>query len=322
MKQRPAHILKPFLLLTMLIIASMPVSAMAAAATSNTLAMALLPIPDALPSYVAQAKGYFKASGITVKHLPVVSALERDQLMQAGRIDGMLNELAGTANFNRDKVRMQVVASARIPLGQSPLFTVLVAPKSQIRTVQDLDQVPIAVSKNTIIEYITDRLLTDAGLPRDKIVTRSVPVLPERMQLLLSGQIQAATLPAPLSTSAIKAGAKRIIDDLSKPEISLSVLSFSATSLTEKKEIVHAYIKAWMKGARDLNQDPEAYRALMQKKIRVPGNVKHVYKIPPFPVNQLPTQAQWQDVMAWMIQKKLLTHKSSYTESVNGSFLK
>ncbi|WDP89055.1 MAG: ABC transporter substrate-binding protein [Desulfobacter sp.] len=291
-------------------------------APSRTLTMALLPIPDVLPSYVAQENGYFKEYGIKVNALPVASALERDQLMQAGKIDGMVNELAGTANFNRDKVRMQVVASARCPLGDAPLFRVLSAPQSGIQTISQLKHVPIAVSKNTIIEYITNRLLTSSGFSTDEINTRSVPVLPERMQLLLSGQIKAATLPDPLGASALKAGAKLIIDDLSLPERSLSVLSFSLTSLTEKTEAVECYVKAWMKGARDLNEAPEAYRPLMLKRIRVPKNLKNDVKIPPFPVKQLPSEAQWNDVMEWMIQKKLLAGAVKYNESVNGAFLK
>ncbi len=319
MKQLPLFLLNACLILTGYIIIT---ATLAAADTYSTLVMALLPIPDSLPSYVAQEKGYFRDYGITVKHLPVVSAIERDQLMQAGRIDGMLNELAVTASFNRDNVRIQIVATARSPLGTSPLFTVLAAPQNGIRTIQDLKQVPIAVSKNTVIEYITDQLLSDAGLSENDIVTRSVPVLPERMQLLLSGQIQAATLPEPLTSSALKAGAKRIADDLSKPEISLSVLSFSVTSLTEKKATIQAYINAWMKAARDLNENPDAYRELMHKKIRVPGNVKKEFKIPPFPIHQLPTQTQWNNVMAWMVQKTLLRHGIPYAESVNGNFIK
>ena len=33
--------------------------------------------------------------------------------MQAGAIDGMLNEMASTANFNREQTRVQIVATAR-----------------------------------------------------------------------------------------------------------------------------------------------------------------------------------------------------------------
>ena len=58
----------------------------------KSLKVALLPILDTFPFYVAEAQGYFDRYGVTVEAVPVGSGLERDQLMQSGAIDGMLNE--------------------------------------------------------------------------------------------------------------------------------------------------------------------------------------------------------------------------------------
>lgn len=286
------------------------------AAEAARLRIALLPIPDVLPVYVALEQGYFKEAGIAVEPISVGSALERDQLMQAGRIDAMINELAGTASFNRDKALMQTVAVARAPKGDSPLFRILAAPGSDIDTPEELAGVPIAVSMNTVIEYLTDRILQDKGLPRERIVKQSVPVLPERMQLLLSGQIKAATLPDPLAFAAMKAGARVVMDDTLAPLYSASVISFSTKTIQTTPKAVDGFVKAWMRAAADLNQNPEAFRALMLKKIRVPKNVQKSFPIPPFPVAQIPTKAQWDDVMAWMIQKGLLKAPVSYEISV------
>lgn len=81
------------------------------AVESNTLRLALLPIPDVLPVYVAQEKGYFAELGISVESLSVGSAVERDQLMQAGRVDGMINEISRAANFNREQGRVKIVST-------------------------------------------------------------------------------------------------------------------------------------------------------------------------------------------------------------------
>ena len=90
------------LLMVLLILAGLPSHLFAQKAQSATsLKVALLPILDTLPFHAAQAKGYFDRYGVTVTAGPVGSGLERDQLMQAGAIDGMLNEMATTANFNR-----------------------------------------------------------------------------------------------------------------------------------------------------------------------------------------------------------------------------
>ena len=306
-----------FLLLVTFII---PVSSFGGAKKA-ILRLALLPIPDVLPVYVALEKGYFKELGVTVEPLSVGSALERDQLMQAGKVDGMINEISGAANFNRDKIQVKIISVARSPIGDNPLFRILAAPGSGITTVAGLAGVPIGISKNTVIEYISTRLLTIGGLTNEEIEYKSIPVLPERLQLLLQGQIKAVTLPDPLGAAAIKAGAIEVVNDMDRSDVSASVITFSTDSLENKTELVKNFMIAWEKAAQDLNQDPVAYEQLMLKKIRVPKNIQGEFAIPPMPIKTLPTKAQWDDVMAWMVERKLLAAPLVYEESVTSAFL-
>jgi NitT/TauT family transport system substrate-binding protein len=50
---------------------------------------------------VAEARGYFEEYTVEVKVVPVASGLQRDQLMQSGAIDGMLNEMITTGIWLR-----------------------------------------------------------------------------------------------------------------------------------------------------------------------------------------------------------------------------
>ena len=288
---------------------------------AESLKLALLPIPDVFPVYVAEAQGYFAQEGLEIEALPVGSAVERDQLLQAGSIDGMINEISGAMLFNREQVGMRIVSFARIPLADAPLFRVLAAPGTAKTAVTDLAGVEVAVSMNTVIEYVTERLLTAGGVAGDAVRFASVPVLPERLQLLLSGQIKAATLPDPLGFAALAGGAVEVVNDLQLADLSASVISFSATALVEKHEAVRKFMVAWDKAAADLNSDPEKFRELMLKKIRVPKNVAQSYQIPPFPRGKVPTKAQWDDVQGWLIDKKLLSGPVSYEDSVTAEFL-
>jgi NitT/TauT family transport system substrate-binding protein len=97
---------------------------------SPHLGLLFYPILDAFPYHVAEANGYFNDSGVEIKVVPVASGLERDQLMQAGAIDGMLNEMITTANFNRDRVQIKTVIAARKAYPNYPLFRLLPAPGS------------------------------------------------------------------------------------------------------------------------------------------------------------------------------------------------
>jgi NitT/TauT family transport system substrate-binding protein len=288
---------------------------------AKTLKVALLPILDVFPFYVAESEGYFVNLGVDVKAVPVASGLERDQLMQSGAIDGMLNEMITTANFNRSRTQVKSVISARKAYGDYPLFRLLSAPGIKFSATRDLAGVAIGISKNTIIEYVTDRLLIAEGLEAKAIVKKSVPVIPERYQLLLQGQLKAATLPDPLAKSALAAGAGEIVDDSAYPGYSVSVLSFNINSLKNKARAVRLFLKAWDRAAAAINKEPEAFRGLLLKKIRVPKNIQQTYKIPPYPRREVPTAGQWADVMDWMTEKGLLQSALPYEDSITAEFL-
>lgn len=290
-------------------------------APSEPLRVALLPILDSLPYYVAEANGYFEDEGVSVEVVPVASGLERDQLMQSGEIEGMLTELPVVAVFNAAQPSVQVLITARKAYEDAPLFRVLAAPGSGINTPAGLAGVEIGIAENTIIEYVTDRLLQAEGLSDEEIATRSIPAIPERYQLLMEGQIAAANLPDPLAQSAIEQGATNVIDDSAYPEYAVSVLAFSTEAIEQNPDALQAFLRAWDHAAADINSNPEAYRALLLEQVRVPENVQETYQIPPFPRSEVPSPDQWADVNQWLIDKGLLQSELPYEESVSTEFL-
>ena len=299
----------PFLLILLLSVTPCP-------ASQNQLRIALLPIIDSFPYHVAQEENLFAKAGIDVEGLTVSSAVNRDQLMQSGEIDGMLNELMSAANFNRGEARVRVVAVVRVADATHPLFRILAAPGSPLQGPADLAGTPIGISRNTIIEYVTDRLLEHAGLSPTAIDKQSVPSIPERYQLLLQGRLPAATLPDPLAQSAIASGAVLLIDDRAIAGRSLSVLTFTNQALGQKKAVIKRFLNAWNEAVPRINSNPESYRSLLLAKIRIPPNVQDNYQIPPFAYRQIPNRDQWQDVMTWMVDRKLLNTPIDFHNSV------
>jgi len=289
-------------------------------AEDTNLKMGLLPILDVIPFYVAEQSGYFEDEGINVELVPVKSAQERDALMQAGEIDGMLNDLISTGLFNRDEAQIKIVATARRAYPESPQFRVLAAPGSEIGSVQDLAGVPIGISQNTVIEYITDRLLEAEGLSSDQIEIIEVSAIPVRFEQLMAGQIDAATLPDPLAQGALAAGATQVIDDSQYAEYSQSVLSFSTQAVENKPNTIGKFLKAWNQAVGDLNGNPDGFSDLLIEKGRVPESIQGSYQMPPFPAGEIPSQAEWEDVVDWLLAKGLIDQAISYEDSVSTDF--
>jgi NitT/TauT family transport system substrate-binding protein len=289
-------------------------------AENTNLKMGLLPILDILPFYVAEQKGYFEEEGINVEFVPVKSAQERDALMQAGEIDGMLNDLVSTGLFNRDEVQIKIVATVRRSYPESPQFRVLTAPDSGISSAQDLAGVPIGISQNTVIEYITDRMLEAEGLSPDQIEIVEVSAIPVRFEQLMAGQIQAATLPDPLAQGAVADGANLVVDDSQYAEYSQSVLSFSIEAVDSKPNTINKFLSAWNRAVGDLNSNPNQYSDLLIEKARVPESIQGSYQMPPFPEGEVPSQAEWQDVVDWLLEKGLIDQPITYEDSVSTGF--
>ena len=179
------------------------------------LKLALIPVLDTIPIYIALQNGYFGAQGIEVETVPVKSPQERDVLLQTGQVDGVLTDLQGVGLLNKDSARVKAVYTSRRPFPDAPLFRILASPKSNIATPADLKGVPIGISNNTIIEYLTDRILTSEGLTADEIAKIDVGAITVRFEQLMNGNIQAAVLPDPLAQGAIAAGARLVADDTS-----------------------------------------------------------------------------------------------------------
>ena len=286
-----------------------------------TLRLALLPIVDALPFYVAEKQGYFKENGVSIEFIPTSSAAERDQLIAAGQADGMINDLVSVALYNRDGVQVQTVRFARTADQNTALYRVLAAKDSGITSAEGLAGVPIGVSQATIIDYVTSRLLEKEGLTTDQIQTMAVPKLPDRMALLGSGDLKAATLPEPFGSMAEQSGAVVIVDDSKHPEYGNSVISFRKAVIDEHPEAIRGFLAAVEKATGDINQDPNGWRALLSEYNLAPAAVVDSYPLTAFPTAAVPSEAQFADVVAWAKSKGLIEHDLSYGDSVTGQYL-
>ncbi len=291
------------------------------AAEDGKLKLALIPVLDTIPIFIAQQNGYFAEQGIQVETVPVKSPQERDVFIQTGQADGILTDLQGVGLLNKDAVKVKAIYTARRPFPAAPIFRVLASPKASIAGPADLKGVPIGISNNTIIEYLTDRILTAEGLKPDEIAKIEVGAITVRFEQLMNGNIQAAVLPDPLAQGAIAAGAKLVVDDTKYATLSQSVLVFTADTLKAKPQTIRKFLVAWEKAVNELNANPEKYRGVLIERGRVPASIQDNYQMPPFPGRGAPSEAEVADVIAWLKAKSLIARDIPYVEMVDSSFL-
>jgi NitT/TauT family transport system substrate-binding protein len=314
--------MKRFLiLLTLLGLLLNACSTPAPATESVTLRIAVIPVIDTLPMFVAEAEGLYARHGVKVELIPVASAPERDQLLQAGQADGTLNELLAVMFFNRESIQMQAVRYGHMAFQGAGHFFILASGQSGITDVEELKGVEIGISQGTIIEYITDRLLEAEGFTSADIKYLAVPKIPDRMALLSSGELKAAVMPDPLGGLAVQQGAQIILDDSSYPLLGASVISFRKAVVDQHPAAIKAFLAAIEDAVGLVNSDPAKFSALLVEKKIVPQPLAGSYIVPRFPVKGVSSEDEWNDVLAWAKSKGLLGADIAYKDSVNSTFL-
>jgi NitT/TauT family transport system substrate-binding protein len=241
--------------------------------------------------------------------------------MQAGQVDAIINEIVSTLFYNQTDSQVVIVRFLRVASKEYPLFRILAAPDSGIKTVEDLKGIEIGISEGTVIHYTTDRLLTNAGLIPEEITTIAIPKIPDRIALLSSGELLAANLPDPAASAALLQGAVVVVDDTSLPEISSSVLSFDTQMAAENPAVVQGFLAAVERAIEDINADKDAWLDLMLEKGLLPPTLADTYTIPDFPPASIPSETQFADALEWALEEKLIPEAVNYQNSVSGEYL-
>jgi NitT/TauT family transport system substrate-binding protein len=306
-----------FIILSLIVL----LSACASPAEPAILRIAVLPIIDTLPMYVAQEERLFSKQGITVEFVPVASAPERDQILAAGQADGTINETLAVMLFNKESVQMQVVRYALRPTAGHGHFFIIASGQSGITEVNGLKGVEIGVSQGTIIEYVTERILQAEGFSSDQIKTVAVPRIPDRMALLASGELKAGVMPDPLASLVVGQGGVIVTDDSKYPNYGFSVISFRKQVVDENPQAVKGFLAAIEEATALINQDPAKYKNVLGEQSLVPAPLLDAYQPPVFPPAGVPTEAEWQDALDWLKEKGMLDVNVSYADSVNASLL-
>ena len=318
MVKKSVPVLLSILLLTSVLLAACGPTQPAA---PTTIKVALLPVLDVLPMVVAQQEGLYTKHNLVVEIIPVSSAPERDQLIAAGQTDAIMNELTSVMFLNQEKIQVQAVRYARTATADQALFSIMAGKDSGITDAQGLKGQPIGISQGTIIEYLTDRLLTAEGFAAADMNFVAVPKIPDRMSLLASGELKAATLPEPFVTLAKQSDAVTALDDTAHPEFSFSIITFSKAFIDANPEAVKAFLAAVEEAVELINKDPQKYASLMVDQKMVPAPLAETFKVPTYPAKGVPTEAQFLDVLEWVKAKGYLSVDLSYADNVNGSLL-
>jgi NitT/TauT family transport system substrate-binding protein len=279
----------------------------------------VLPVMQALPLFVAQEKGLFAEEGVEVELILFRSGLEKDAAMAAGQTQGYFGDMLTSIILGANQAPMRMVATIFNTTGDQRMFAVLAAPGTGKPSLTELARKGIAGSSNTIIEYVTTRLLENEtpGGNLDMIETKNILV---RMPMLLAGQVPGAVLPEPLVTLVEGKGATVVADDRGLG-ITPTTLLFTKEFIDGNTDAVKAFLRATTRASALINEDPEGARPIMIKFARIPEPLQQSVAIPVFMSPAPPEKELVMDAYNWLNDKGVLKSELSYDEMVRGDLL-
>ncbi len=284
-----------------------------ALAAGEPISFGTLPALQALPLFVAQERGLFRAEGVEVELVPFRSALEKDTALAAGAISGYFGDLPTAITFSANARPARMVATVFNSVGSERMFAVLAAPGTGKPPFAELAKKGIAGSSNTVIEYVVSQLLARQGGGGLKMVESKD--IGTRMAMLLQGQVAGAGLPEPLVTLAERKGATVVVDDRGSG-LSSTVLLFTDDFLARRPEDVKRFLRAVANASRIISTDPESVRGAMVKLARVPEDLAATYPVPRFPAPAVPDREAVMDVYRWLAARKVLKSELTYERMV------
>ena len=273
----------------------------------------ILPIEDSLPIVVAKDENLFSRYGLEIEVVNFNSALERDAALMAGKVDAVITDPLAVLILRSKGYDVKIVT---LCLGKKPdegVFAILASPNSSISEIKDLNGKEIAISSNTIIEYVTDELLSKFNVSYRKLDVKQIPI---RLRMLLDNKVELATLPEPLATYAQTKGAKLIISDaMINESITQTVIVFRGDVVKRKPEKIEKFLECYAEAVRRINTNPEKYKEDFYQLARIPKDIAKFYKIPKYPLPQKLPVEFYERYLNWALNKKLILKPIPY-ESV------
>lgn len=287
---------------------------------SGTLKVGLMPAVNSIPLLVAEEAGYFEDEGVEVELVMFSAQLYREAALQGGEIDGTVSDMINAIGELESGLAIRVTSLS------DGRFSLLTAPDSPIRSFEDWRALPpdrkvkTGLLENSIVNYATERMLERAGADPSHIDLIPTVQIPARLEMLLSGELEAACLPEPITRVALAGGARLLgeTDVLPEPP---GVILFTAKALSDKEREIKAMYRAYNRAVKELSADADAWRGVIVEKGQFPPAAKDTMVLPAYGPASLPSEAVYADVANWMVEKGLVRNAPAYREIVAGGFL-
>lgn len=284
--------------------------------SDQTLKLGVMSSMDYLPLAVAQREGYFEKVGLSIKLQKFYSANDRDAAFQSENIDGSIIDYTGAILQKSGGIDLRLTSKCDAP------FYIIASSQSNINTLADLKGKQIAVSRNTVIDFITDMALKSADLTDTDVKKVEINKIPVRFEMLRNNKIDATGLPNPFALIAENAG-DRILTSNDSLGFSITGIIFHQKVISEKSALITKMYEAYNMGVDYLkSHSAEDVKDILIKELGFTESIISKTKLPNYTYAQLPNEKDITAAIGWLKNKELIKSDFDQSSFLDNQFIK
>lgn len=169
---------------------------------SAALHVALMPVADCFPFYIAQRAGIYEELGLDLRILTLQAQLDTDTALLHRRAEVIYSDLARAIMMQQpDTFDLCAIAASPAELD------LMTTRRGRVRTLNQLRERMVAVARHSITDYWSDQIMDSAHMEQTDIFRPQINDVRIRTDMICNGTMDAAFLPEPYSHEARLRGA-------------------------------------------------------------------------------------------------------------------
>lgn len=271
---------------------------------------------DIVPIVIAEEKGYFEEEGLELDFQLFTAAKDRDAALQAGELDGVIADEIAISIYQNSGIDMKITGAT------NGAWTLVVGKDSGIENLEDLKGKKMAISENTMIDYLSDYIAEENGVNSSEIEKIAIPAMPARLEALRNKQVDAAILPAPFNDTAVADGGKGLAD-IDNADIMISSIGFLQDEIDNNEEAIKAFFIGYNKAVEYMkNTDIKEYEDIVISTVGYSEDTKGNIILPELNTNYLPDAEKVQAVFDWSKENGIITQDLKAEDIIIDKFIK
>ena len=253
---------------------------------TTVLRVAVMPAMNCLPVYYAKQSGLSDSLGLDISLVRYQAQMDIDTAILRGHADIAFTDLIRCAGLSKQGAQIVPFASCDEALSLISLDT------KRVKTVGQMKEQMIAVSRLSATDYWCDRLLDSSRIAHEDIYRPQVNDVWLRAEMLRQGLVDAAIVGEPFATWLATLGHKRLFQTKGKRPHLYAWANVSATKQQQKD-----FLSLLDSALSHMNKEGEAalLRDILKQEYHLPPAVADSIALPPpghtSPVDEKEAQA-------------------------------